>query len=99
MERHLLTEGTDKHSAAGEAVMRADRDREKPTMSKPLGIRAWEKDVLRVRAWIENAGRPWADERPMAGAQLGGLAGTERQRSLLDLAPSLPLERLGPTTA
>lgn len=85
VERHLL----DLCSESGRAVHKAliVREHSKCSVGSTEHIeqkRAWEKDVVLVRKWIKDAGRPWADEAPMRRFQCRGLAGTERQYNVLE---------------
>ena len=57
--------------------------RGKSSSQKP-GKRAWEPEVLRIREMLLQEKRPWANESPLAAAKLQGLAGTERQRAVLE---------------
>ena len=80
VEQHLYNVGTSEWFSAISEV----GNRGKSNSHKLEQKRAWEPEVLRVRELIIQAGRPWAHEHPLAAAKLQGLAGTERQRAVLE---------------
>ena len=80
VEQHLYNVGTSEWFSAVSEV----GNRGKSNSHKLEQKRAWEPEVLRVRELIIQAGRPWAHEHPLAAAKLHGLAGTERQRAVLE---------------
>ena len=80
VEQHVHIAGTPEWFS----VMCDVGNRGKSNSHKLEQKRAWEPEVLRVRELIIQAGRPWAHEHPLAAAKLQGLAGTERQRAVLE---------------
>ncbi len=86
VEHHLFIDGTATWftRVACELFRRRGGPQQKPGQSQKPGPRAWEQEARHIRKWLRDAGRPWANEHPLAAAQLKGLEGTERQRAVLE---------------
>ena len=81
VEQHLHIVGTPGWYST---VMCEVVHRGKNSPTKHGARRRWEPEVQRIRDMLVQAGRPWANENPLAAAKLQGLAGTERQRAVLE---------------
>ena len=80
MEQHLHISGT----PGWYSIVVCDVFTRGKSSSQKPGKRAWEPEVLRIREMLLQENRPWANESPLAAAKLQGLAGTERQRAVLE---------------